>query len=44
VAIQLDVSKKLQVENALAQVIKKYGRPADLIVNCAGIGGVRISG
>jgi len=43
-AVKLDVTKKSEVESALAQVIKKYGRPANLIVNGAGILGVSFFG
>jgi len=35
--IRVDVSKKADVDAAVAQVTKTYGRPADLIVNSAGI-------
>jgi len=38
--IRVDVSKKADVDGAVAQVHKTYGRPADLIVNSAGIADV----
>ena len=36
-AIFMDVSSKIEIGKALEQVLTTYGRPADLIVNCAGI-------
>ena len=41
--LELDVSKKDRVESALTRVIDFYKRPADLIVNTAGIGGVSLN-